>query len=37
MVHAIGVDVVDIERFEAAVKRWGDAFLNRILTPEELA
>lgn len=37
MVHAIGVDVVDIERFETAVKRWGDAFLNRILTPEELA
>jgi holo-[acyl-carrier protein] synthase len=37
MVRAIGVDIVDLDRFDAAVKRWGDHFLSRILTPEEIA
>ncbi len=33
---AIGVDIVEIERVESAIKRWGDRFLNRIYTETEL-
>ncbi|HNW60681.1 MAG TPA: holo-ACP synthase [bacterium] len=37
MVRAIGADIVDLDRFAAAVDRWGDHFLRRILTAEEIA
>ena len=30
-----GVDVVELERFRQAVKRWGEAFLERIFTEDE--
>ena len=33
---AIGVDIVEIERVESAIKRWGERFLNRIYTEAEL-
>lgn len=33
----IGVDVVALARIRAAVERFGDRFLRRIFTPEELA
>ncbi len=33
--HTVGVDVVEIERIEAALKRWGARFLNRIYTERE--
>lgn len=33
---SIGVDIVDIERVESAIKRWGERFLNRIYTEAEL-
>lgn len=36
MIQSIGIDVVDIDRFEKIVERWNDKFLNRILTPKEL-
>jgi len=29
---AIGVDIVEIERVESAIKRWGERFLSRIYT-----
>jgi len=29
---AIGVDIVEIERVESAIKRRGERFLNRIYT-----
>lgn len=32
-----GIDIIEIERIEKALKRWGDAFLNHILNPEEIA
>jgi holo-[acyl-carrier protein] synthase len=35
-VASIGVDIVDIERVESAIKRWGERFLNRIYTEAEL-
>lgn len=37
MIQAIGIDVVDLERFAAAVHRWGDRLLLKILTPAEIA
>ena len=36
MIH-VGVDIIEIGRIGAAVQRWGDRFLRRIYTPQELA
>jgi holo-[acyl-carrier protein] synthase len=33
---ASGVDLVEIERMESVVARYGERFLNRIFTPQEL-
>jgi holo-[acyl-carrier protein] synthase len=33
---AIGVDIIEIERVELVIKRWGERFLNRIYTEKEL-
>ena len=32
----VGVDIIEISRISATVERWGDRFLGRIYTPEEL-
>jgi holo-[acyl-carrier protein] synthase len=32
-----GVDLVEIERFEEVVNRFGDRFIHRIFTPGEIA
>ena len=32
----VGVDIIEISRISATVDRWGDRFLGRIYTPEEL-
>ena len=32
-----GIDIVSVERLEAAAQRHGDRFLDRIFTPEERA
>jgi len=32
----IGVDIIEIDRIEKAIARWGDRFLNRIYTDAEL-
>lgn len=32
----VGVDIIEIRRIEQAISRWGDRFLSRIFTPEEL-
>jgi holo-[acyl-carrier protein] synthase len=34
--NCVGVDIVEIERIEAAVKKWGERFLRRIYTESEL-
>jgi holo-[acyl-carrier protein] synthase len=36
-VTSIGVDIVEIERVESAIKRWGERFLSRIYTETELS
>jgi len=35
-VTAIGVDIVEIERVESVIRRWGERFLKRIYTETEL-
>jgi holo-[acyl-carrier-protein] synthase len=37
MISGIGIDIVEIRRIEEAAARWGDRFLNRIFSPEEIA
>lgn len=32
----IGIDIVEIDRIEKAIARWGDGFLHRIYTDPEL-
>ena len=34
--NSIGIDIVEIERIESAIKRWDKRFLNRIYTESEL-
>jgi len=35
VIVGVGTDVVSIERVGSAMDRWGERFVNRILTPEE--
>ncbi len=37
MIQGIGTDIVDIERVARILDRFGERFVNRILTPEERA
>lgn len=36
MIYGIGIDMVEISRFEKAWERWGDRFLKRIFTEDEI-
>jgi holo-[acyl-carrier protein] synthase len=36
MQHHIGTDIIEIERIRRAIERWGDRFLGRVFTREEL-
>jgi holo-[acyl-carrier protein] synthase len=36
MIIGIGVDLVDVRRFESIIYRWGDRFLKRIFTEKEI-
>jgi holo-[acyl-carrier protein] synthase len=36
MILGTGVDIIEIERIQKAVERWGDAFLNYVFTPAEI-
>jgi holo-[acyl-carrier protein] synthase len=35
-VLGLGVDIVEVERIERAIARWGDAFVKRVYTPGEI-
>jgi len=37
MIVGLGVDIAEIDRIEAAIGRHGQAFLDRIFTPGEIA
>ncbi len=32
----IGIDIIEVERMEKAIKRWGDRFLEHVFCPEEI-
>lgn len=36
MIFGIGIDVVHISRIDSILKRWGDRFLERVFTKEEI-
>jgi holo-[acyl-carrier protein] synthase len=37
MIRGLGIDIIEVDRVRRAVSRWGEAFLCRVFTPEELA
>ena len=36
MIKGTGIDIVEIDRFNDAVAKWGDSFLGKIFTKEEI-
>lgn len=34
--HSVGIDIIEIERIQEAIDRWGHKFLRRIYTASEL-
>jgi len=36
MIEAIGVDLVEIQRIEEAIRRYGERFTDRVFTPWEI-
>jgi len=37
MIHGIGIDIVQTARIRSAVERWGQRFLERVFTPDEIS
>jgi holo-[acyl-carrier protein] synthase len=37
VIVGLGIDLVEVERIEKALRRWGGAFLARIMEPAEVA
>jgi holo-[acyl-carrier protein] synthase len=37
VIVGLGIDIAEVDRIEAAIKRHGQAFLNRVYTPNEIA
>ena len=35
LMQAVGVDIIEIERIEMAITRWGERFLKRVYTERE--
>jgi holo-[acyl-carrier protein] synthase len=36
MIIGTGIDIIEILRIKSAIERWGDHFLNRVFTPQEI-
>jgi holo-[acyl-carrier protein] synthase len=36
MIYGIGTDIVKIDRIRIAAEKWGDSFVEKILTPREI-
>jgi len=36
MIIGTGVDITEVQRLKQAVEKWGNGFLNRVFTKEEL-
>jgi holo-[acyl-carrier protein] synthase len=37
MILGMGVDIIEIERIEKVIDKWGDNFLRHVFHPEEIA
>ncbi|MBI5598944.1 MAG: holo-ACP synthase [Deltaproteobacteria bacterium] len=36
MIHGVGIDIVDINKFKKALDRWGDKIVRRLFTEDEV-
>jgi len=36
MITGSGIDIIEIKRLKQAIKKWGDSFLNRVFTQDEI-
>ena len=36
MILGTGIDIIEVDRIQKAVERWGDVFLNYVFTPLEI-
>ena len=36
MIVGTGIDIIEVDRIQKAVERWGDVFLKYVLTPVEI-
>jgi holo-[acyl-carrier protein] synthase len=36
MITGIGIDIIEITRIEQSIAQYGDAFLNKLFTPDEI-
>jgi holo-[acyl-carrier protein] synthase len=36
MILGTGIDIIEIDRIEKAIKRWGDHFINHVFTAKEI-
>ena len=36
MIHAIGIDIVEVNRIDDIIKRWGTAFIRRVYSQGEI-
>ncbi len=37
MILGHGIDIIEVERIDRAIKRWGDNLLNHVFTEKEIA
>jgi holo-[acyl-carrier protein] synthase len=37
MIYGIGIDIVKTDRIKSAVQKWGERFLRRVFTEDEIA
>lgn len=36
MISGIGIDIIEVEKIKNAVKKWGDGFLKKVFTRQEI-
>ncbi len=36
MILGTGIDIIEVDRIQKAIERWGKNFLNHVFTPEEI-
>ncbi|NQT82508.1 holo-ACP synthase [bacterium] len=37
MVHGVGIDIIEVERIRKAIVKYGERFIRRVFTPNEIA